>query len=35
MQRHLPLCLHIGLLLAYRILGGVLPESMPNPILAK
>jgi hypothetical protein len=30
MYRHLPLCLLIGLLIAFRILGSVLPESQPN-----
>ncbi|HEX7261770.1 MAG TPA: DUF6580 family putative transport protein [Luteolibacter sp.] len=30
MQRHLPLFLLIGLLIAFRILGSVMPESQPN-----
>ncbi len=30
MHRYLPLCLITGLLIAFRILGSVLPESQPN-----
>ncbi len=30
MNRYLPLCLIAGLLVAFRILGSVLPESQPN-----
>ena len=30
MNRYLPLCLIAGLLIAFRILGSVLPESQPN-----
>jgi hypothetical protein len=30
MHRYLPLCLIVGLLIAFRVLGGMLPESQPN-----
>jgi hypothetical protein len=30
MHRYLPLCLIVGLLIAFRILGTVLPETLPN-----
>jgi len=30
MNRYLPLCLIAGLLIAFRVLGSVLPESQPN-----
>ncbi len=30
MNRYLPLCLLIGLLIAFRVLGSVMPESQPN-----
>ena len=36
MHRYLPLGLIVGLLIAFRILGSVLPESQPNfqPLVA-
>lgn len=36
MTRYLPLCLIAGLLIAFRVLGSVLPESQPNfqPLVA-
>lgn len=30
MHRYLPLCLIVGLLVAFRVLGGILPENQPN-----
>jgi hypothetical protein len=30
MHRYLPLCLVVGLLIAFRVFGSVLPESQPN-----
>ncbi len=30
MHRYLPLCLIVGLIIAFRVLGSVLPESQPN-----
>lgn len=30
MKRYLPLCLIVGLLIAFRVLGSFLPESQPN-----
>lgn len=30
MKRHLPLCLIVGLLIAFRLLAAILPESQPN-----
>jgi hypothetical protein len=30
MNRYLPLCLIIGLLIAFRVLGSVFPENLPN-----
>lgn len=30
MRRHLPLVLIVGLLIAFRVLGSILPESQPN-----
>ncbi|MEX1049131.1 MAG: DUF6580 family putative transport protein [Akkermansiaceae bacterium] len=36
MHRYLPLCLIVGLLVAFRVLGSVLPETQPNfqPLVA-
>lgn len=30
MKRHLPLCLIVGLLILFRVIGSLLPESQPN-----
>ncbi len=30
MQRYLPLCLIIGILIAFRVVGSLLPETLPN-----
>jgi hypothetical protein len=30
MNRYLPLCLIVGLLIAFRVMGSILPESQPN-----